>query len=120
MCHDIINNENTNEFKINKTHSAFSTLLIFHTPHFLHSSFFTLRTFHTPHSALLIIHRTKLYFMRFNTFFSVVILMSFGPEISSLITTAKCSYLKFLVPFHLHLALNKTRLKLSYFLIVED
>ena len=73
MCHDIINNENTKELKINKTHSAFSTLRIFHTPHFPHSSFSTLRIlhtphfphsdiliFHTPHSALHIIHRTRL------------------------------------------------------------
>ena len=53
MCHDIINNENTKELKINKTHSSsFSTLRIFHTPHFPHSAFSTLRIFHTPHSAL--------------------------------------------------------------------
>jgi len=40
-------------------HSAFSTLLVFHTPHFLHFAFSTLRTPHsalrTPHSAF---HRT--------------------------------------------------------------
>ena len=33
-------------------HSAFSTLLIFHTPHFPHPAFSTLLIFHTPHSAL--------------------------------------------------------------------
>ena len=32
-------------------HSAFSTLHIFHTPHFPHPSFSTLRIFHTPHSS---------------------------------------------------------------------
>ena len=33
-------------------HSAFSTLHIFHTPRFPHSSFSTLLIFYTPHSAL--------------------------------------------------------------------
>ena len=43
-------------------HSSFSTLRIFYTPHFLHSSFSTLCIFHTPHflhsifSTLLIVH----------------------------------------------------------------
>ena len=50
-------------------HSTFSTLRIFYTPHFPHSAFSTLRTPHsalrtphsalrTPHSALFIFHRT--------------------------------------------------------------
>ena len=49
MCHNIINNENTKELKINKTHSSFSTLRVFHTPRFPHSPFSTLLIFHTPH-----------------------------------------------------------------------
>ena len=45
-------------------HSSFSTLLIFHTlrifhtPHFSHPSFSTLRIFHTPYSTLRVFHRT--------------------------------------------------------------
>ena len=55
MCHDIIKhsiNENIKELNIiarRFLHSAFSTIHIFHNPHFPHSSFSALRT---PHSVL--------------------------------------------------------------------
>ena len=51
----------------------FSTLLIFHTPHFPHSSFSTLRIFHTPHfphssfSTLLIFHTPHFPHSSFST-----------------------------------------------------
>ena len=54
-------------------HSAFSTLLIFHTPHFPHSTLSTLRTFHTPHfphsalSTLLIFHTPHFPHSSFST-----------------------------------------------------
>ena len=54
-------------------HSAFSTLLIFNTPHFPHSAFSTLRIFHTPHfphssfSTLLIFHTPHFPHSSFST-----------------------------------------------------
>ena len=51
-------------------HSAFSTLRIFYTLHFPHSAFSTLRIFHTPRSALRTPHfplNPKVYFINLNT-----------------------------------------------------